>query len=286
MPISIDLGIVTLILSVLALVISLLGFLDNRSKTRILREQTEDNRNKTAIMQNQLKLLQEQSESKQDIRNATAILGEIQERIAKFNVGKYDWGDFGRLAPQKLLEALHDSGKQSIVWDVRPYSIFGRAVGDNIMSEAKSFDAFRRLFETIAPVSKADLTIRFLSSPKIEINTDVEIQEVLVKDYVTDIYSLLVMYEKLKSVETVVDMYDHSLISDIQKVYFRITGALYERMNKSYELEISSKIKAKELPSHLLRFVSLDVWNGCVNELRDAIIPRISEATRRLRESV
>jgi len=285
MPISVDLGIVTLILSVLALVVSLLGFLDNRSKTRILREQTEDNRNKTVIMQDQLKLLQEQSESKQDIRNAIAILGEVQERIAKFNVDKYDWGDFGRVAPQKLLEALHDSGKQSIVWDVRPYSIFGKSVGGTLFNEAKSVDAFRRLFETIVPDSKADLTIRFMSSPKIEVNTDVEIQQVLVKDYVTDIYSLVVMCERLKSVEKVVDLYDHSVISDIQKVYFRITGALYERMAKSYELEISSKIKTKELPSHLLRFVSLDIWNGCVNELRD-IIPRISEATRRLRESV
>jgi hypothetical protein len=100
--IAIDLGTVTLILSVLALVVSLLGFLDNRSKTRILREQTEDNRNKTAIMQDQLKLLQEQSESKQDIRNAIAILGEVQERIAKFNVGKYDWGDFERVAKSSL----------------------------------------------------------------------------------------------------------------------------------------------------------------------------------------
>lgn len=281
-----DLGIVTLILSVLALVISLLGFLDNRSKTRILKEQTEDNRNKTAIMQDQLKLLQEQSESKQDIRNAIAILGEVQERIAKFNVGKYDWGDFGRVVPQKLLEALHDSGKQSIVWKVNPYSILGKALGDNLMSEAKNVDAFRRLFERIVPNSKTDLTIRFLSSPKIEVNTDTEIEQVLVKDYVADIYSLVVMYERLKSIEKVVDMYDHSLISDIQKVYFRISGALYEAMTGSYELEISSKIKAKELPSHLLRFVSLDIWNGCVNELKDVIIPRIFETTRHLRESI
>lgn len=286
MSIAIDLGTVTLILSVLALVVSLLGFLDNRSKTRILKEQTEDNRNKTAIMQDQLKLLQEQSESKQDIRNAIAILSEVQERITKFNIGKYDWGDFGRVAPQKLLEALHDSGEQSIVWKVNPYSIFGKGVGDSIVSEAKSVDAFRRLFERIVLDSKTDLTIRFLSSPKIEVNTDTEIGQVLVKDYVADIYSLVVMYERLKSVEKVVDMYDNSLISDIQKVYFRISGALYERMASSYKLEISSKIKTKELPNHIFKFVSLDIWNGCVNELKDVIIPRIFETTRRLRESV
>lgn len=237
-------------------------------------------------MQDQLKLLQEQFDSKQDIRNAIAVLSEVQEKITKFNVGNYDWGDFARVVPQKLLEVLHDSGRQSIVWKVNPYLIFGKGVGDSILSQVKSLDAFRRLFETIVPNPKADLTIHFLSSPKIKTNNDTEIEQVLVKDYVTDIYSLVVMCEQLKSVEKVVDLYDPSLISDIQKVYFSITEALYERMTGTYELEISSKIKTKELPSRLLAFVSLDIWNRCVNELRDVIIPRISEATRRLRESV
>jgi hypothetical protein len=280
--------IVTLAISILALAVSVLVFIDSRNKTKILKEQNEDNRKKTEIMENQLKLLQAQSESKQDIREAVKILEDIQERITKLNTIKYDWGDFGSIAPQRFLEMLHDSGTQSITWDVRPYAIFGKTVGDKgvLPSDAKTFDTFKVLFETLVPKSDTDFVISFISEPGIDLDEEHEIDEILVKDYVKDIYSLKSILDELKKVEKVVNMYNCTLLSDIQEVYHRILRCLFGIMGKSYKLEINPKTKARELPNHLLSFTCLGTWQDCVKDLKEKHNLRLFEITRRMRESM
>ena len=281
------LEIVTLAISVLALVLSILVFIDSRNKTKILKEQNEDNRKKTEIMESQLKLLQAQSESKQDIRNARKIIEGIQEGITKFDPSKYNWGDFGKIASKNLLEMLHDSGNPTLTWEGKPYAIFGKSVGygEIITAEVKTFDTFKVLFETMVPKSDAEFLIRFISTPKIWLDSEHELDRILIKDYVKDIYSLKLMQEELNKVEKVVSMYDCALISDIQSVYYRILTRLFDAMRNKYTLEISSKIKAKELPNYLTRFISTDVWQDCVNELKETFEPRLFKITRQLRES-
>ena len=277
--------IVTLTISILALAVSILVFIDSRNKTKILKDQNEDNRKKTEIMESQLKLLQTQSESKQDIRNTIKIIEGIQEGITKFDPSQYNWGNFG-IASQRLLEILHDSGGQNLTWEGNPYSIFGVVAGrDEIgLSTLKTFNAFKTFLETKIPKTDTDFTIRFISSPKIELDSEHEVRDILVEDYLKDIYSLKLMIEELKKVEKVVNMYDSSLVSDMQNVYHKILNSLFDAMSRQYTLEISSKIKAKELPNQLIKFISLDVWQDCVNELKE-IKPRLFEIIRQLRES-
>lgn len=284
---TIILGIITLILSALALVTSILVFLDNKNKTKILKDQNEDNRKKTGIMEKQLKLLQEQSESQQDVRNALKIVGEIQERIPKLGKEKYDWGDFGRIAPQRFLEMLHDSGEPSILWQVAPLFLFGHSIGSGkIKGDVNNFEAFEKLFTEIAPKPGTEFAIGFISIPKIMLNSDVEISKIQVKDYLLEIYTLAVLYEKLNSVEKIVNMYDSSVLPDIQKLYTKALRALFEIFGFSKDIEINSKIKTKEMPSYLLGFISLDVWQECIKELKENIRPRLIEITRHLRESM
>lgn len=287
--------ILTLILSILALLISVLGFLDNRKKTKILKEQNEDNRKKTEIMEKQLNLVQEQtqilqrqSESRQDIQKTLKIVNEIQEGIPKLGVEKYDWGDFGKFAPIRFLEMLHDSGETSISWEVYLGALFGKTVGkgtEMLRLDVNNFEAFERLFSDMVPKPETEFVIGYISTPKIMLNTDVEIDTIQVRDYVTEIYSLAIVYEKLKSVEKIVNMYDSSILLDIQKLYTRILNSLYENFAQDQEIKIESKIKTKDMKNHLLKFVSLDIWQECIKELKQNVSPRLIEITRHLRES-
>jgi hypothetical protein len=283
-----DLGIITLILSIIALLISILGFLDNRKKTKILEDQNEDNRKKTEIMEKQLNLLQEQSESGQDMRNAVKVVSEIQEEISDLGTEKYDWGDFGRVAPQRFLEKLHDSGEPNIFWTITPLSLFGKSIGKGETTFTKNvnnFEAFKRLFAEMVPKPQTDFTILFLSNPKIMLNPNVEIDKIQVKDYVTEIYSLTVMYDNLKRVEESVNMFDSSILPDIQRIYNKALASLYGIFEGDQEIEISSKIKTKDMQSYLLRFVPLDSWENCIKELKENTRPKMLETMRHLRES-
>ena len=281
-----EIEIVALVISGSALAVSILVFIDSRNKTKILKEQNEDNRKKTEIMESQLKLLQAQSESKQDIRNAIMITEGVAEGIKKFDPSKYNWGDF-RVVPQKLLELLHDSGNPTLTWTGEPFMLFGTAAGSEEfgMSKLKTFDAFKVFFEIMLPRTGVDLTIRFLSTPKISLDANNELKDILVEDYVKDIYSLKLMIDELKKVEKVMNMYDCDIISDMQNIYYKILNSLFSAMNRKYQLEISSKIKAKELPNHLTKVISLDVWQDCIDELKKDFEPRLFEITRKLRES-
>jgi len=276
--------IVTLAISILALSVSILVFIDSRNKTKILKDQSEDNRKKTEIMESQLKLLQKQSESKQDIRNTIKIIEGIQEGITKFDPSQYNWGNFGKIASQRLLEVLHDSGGQTLTWEGMPYAIFGVAAGKSLTSQMKTFNAFKAFLERKIPKKDTDFTIRFLSDPKIELDSEHELNYILVEDYLKDIYSLELMIEELKKVEKVVNMYDPSIVEDMQDVHYKILNSLFKAMGVKYKLEISSKIKVKELPNQILKSISLDVWQDCVNELKE-MKPRLFEIIRHLRES-
>jgi hypothetical protein len=90
------------------------------------------------------------------------------------------------------------------------------------------------------------------------LDSDHELDYVLVEDYGKDIYSLKLMLEELKKVEKVVNMYDSSLVSDMQNVYYKVLNSLFDAMQRHYTLEICSKIKAKELPNQLLKLISSD----------------------------
>ena len=283
-----EIEIVTLALSILALVVSVLVFLDSRNKTKILREQNEDNRKKTEIMESQLKLLQEQTESKQDTRKALNIVSEMQERIRNLGVEKYDWGDFG-MVPRKILEMLHDSGQSSIIWEVHPFTLFGIGIGRAeapISFDVHSFEAFEKLFGEMVPKPETNFTIKYFSTPKIWVDTDNEIDAIQVKDYLMEVYSLGTMCEDLKSIEKVVSMCDASILSDLQKLYSKALRALYEAFLKYPKIEISSKIKTKDLQNHLLRFIAFDMWQESIKELKKDIRPRLIKVMKDLQESM
>lgn len=279
--------VLSVVLSALALAVSVLVFLDSRNKTKILREQNEDNRKKTEIMENQLKLLQEQSESKQDTRKALEIVSEIEERIHKLGVRKYNWGDFG-IAPQRFLEMLHDSGQSSIIWEVNSYSLFGKGIGtadDLLPHYVHSFEGFKKLLREMIPKPETKFTIAYISTPKIWLDPDNEIDKIQVKDYLMEVYSLGTMCKDLKSVEKVVSMYDASILSDLQELYSKALRALYKVFLKEHKIEIDSKIKTKDMQSHLLRFITFDKWKESIKELKKNIRPRLIKAMRDLQES-
>jgi hypothetical protein len=269
--------ILTSILSILALLISILGFLDNRKKTKILEKQ--------------LSLLQQQSESRQDTRNALKIVTEIQGEIARLGVEKYDWGDFGRTAPLRFLEMLHDSGEQSIVWKVHLITLFGKTIGKGtgtvrMLEDIRNFEAFETLFAEMVPEPETTFIASYISTPQIMLNPDIEIDSLQVKDFVTEIYSLAIMYQKLNSAEKIVNMYDSSILLDIKKLYTKVLRSLYEkRFGEIQEIEINSKIKTKDMKNYLLRFVSLDTWQECIKELKENIKPRLIDVMRHLQES-
>jgi hypothetical protein len=269
---EIDLGYVTLGLSLLALVIAILGFFDSRNKTK--------------IMKSQLKLLQEQADSKQDVRKAIEVADGIIAKIGSFDVGKYNWGDFGSFASSYLLEVLHDSGEPSVLWRVSALDIFGvTTLQDSAACGVRTFDVFRRLFEEMVPKADTDFNILFSSSPKIMQTPNKELMTIFVKDYVTDIYSLGIMVVQLKSVEDTLSLYDPSLFANVEEIYLRILDALYHKLTDKhrYELVISSKIKVKELPYQLLKFIAFDVWNECIDELRTKTRTRLYEVIRNMR---
>jgi hypothetical protein len=65
-------------LSILALISSIVVLFDNRRKTKIMNQQ--------------LGILQEQAESKKEIRNAIKTVTKVQEIISKISLRTYDWG--------------------------------------------------------------------------------------------------------------------------------------------------------------------------------------------------
>lgn len=76
--IQVDLQIVSMGLSILALISSIVVLFDNRRKTKIMNQQ--------------LGILQEQAESKKEIRNAIKTVTKVQEIISKISLRTYDWG--------------------------------------------------------------------------------------------------------------------------------------------------------------------------------------------------
>ncbi len=296
--VAVDLGIITLLLSITAIAISILVFIDNRNKTKImnkqlhlLEEESKDNINKTKIMNEQLLLLKEQSEGKQDLRNAAKIVTNVREKIAALDRIRYDWGAFGKFASQSLLEQLHDSGSQKITWTVYPNMMFGQ-----FTMLLDSFNKFVKFFEEKIPAMNKnpqpalfpilEPIVNFSATPKIEENPNVTVEKILVKDYAGAIYSVKIMHDELESIAKTINLYDNSLIEEIQKIYLKMLKAFYERTQKTSELEISTQIKAKELPEYILRIVAFDVWKQCVNELREKITPRLCEVEKRIMASI
>ena len=295
---SVDLGIITLLLSISAIAISILVFIDNRNKTKImnkqlhlLEEQSNDNLNKTKIMNEQLLLLKEQSEGKQDLRNAAKKITNIRDKIAALDRIKYDWGVFGKLASQSLLEQLHDSGSQKITWKVYPNMLFGQ-----FTMLLDSFDKFLKFFEEKIPALKKNSepifpnslepVVNFSSTPKIEETPNVPVEKIVVKDYFEAIYSLKIIHDELESIAKTVNLYDSSLIEETQKIYLKILKAFYKRTQATTELEISTQIKAKELPEYVLKILAFDIWKQCVNELQETVTPRLCEVEKRIMASV
>jgi len=262
-----DLTTVSLLFSILAFLVSILVFWDNRNKTK--------------IMKNQLGLMQEQTEGKQDIRDAIKTTGEVLKTIETINIRRYDWGDFGGVSYLRLLEKLHDSGESSIKWNV----FFLQFLGDSLLKKF-SFEQFRRLFEDKVSEAGRELTAMFSSEPKIEASPDVEVKVIPLKDYFSDLYSVRLIEERLKSAEKIVNLYDRSLIADIDELYLKVLKSISERIQNGTELVITRKTKTSSLPDLLLTIVAFDVWIQCVDELRGNIKQRLYDIRKQMLESI
>lgn len=261
-----DLTAISLLFSILAFLVSILVFWDNR--------------NKTEIMKNQLGLLQEQMESKKDVRDAIRAIGEVQKAIEAIDTDRYDWGDFGGTSYISILENLHDSGESAIKWKV-----FFVNVLEMFLLQKVSFEQFRRLFEDEVSKANKRLIVTFDSEPKIEASPEVEVNTIDLTGYFKDIYSVRMMQERLKGVEKVVNLYDSTLITGIGELYLKALKAFYVRMENGAELTISRKMKTAEIGDLLLTFVALDNWKLCVDELRGSVTQRLYDIERHLIES-
>lgn len=195
-------------------------------------------------------------------------------------------GGFGGVEYVRLLEFLHDSGKKKVKWSTWTFSVFGDIGFAASLSEWKDFDSFLGIFEKAVTDSTSRLRIGFMSKPNLWATEGHDTGEVNVEDYVKEIYSLRIACNKLKSIETVISIYDNSLPADIQGIYFTILKALHERLLSGYELEISTDLKTKDLPEYLLRFIAYDVWKECIRDLKENIIPRLNELQRHMLEVI
>src|SRR5450759_2655887 len=140
-----DLQTVSIILSVIAVIVSVAGVIDSRRQTSIMREEAE---------------------SKKGIRGALKFVSKVQEQLSIIDTSMYDWGEFGKDAYLKMLEYLHDSGKTEITWKTHTSEVFGKMFAASL-EECATFEIFLNYFEQAAKGSKKRLTIEFLSTPRI-----------------------------------------------------------------------------------------------------------------------
>lgn len=231
-------------------------------------------------MNSQLKLLQEETESKREIREAIRVIDLLTEGIAKIDTSKYDWGDFGGISYLRLLEILHDSGRNSITWNVKIKSVF-----DCKLDAFPNFDSFRKVFEKTMH-NNWDARIVFSSSPKIEASPNVEVDDIDIKDYSTDIYNILMVHENLKRIERIVNLFDRYLTSEVLDIYIKMLKTFYVAITDEIKLTISSEIKTEKLPYYLLNIIAFDIWQECVSNLKGNIIPRLYEVKRHMLESL
>jgi hypothetical protein len=100
-----------------------------------------------------------------------------------------------------------------------------------------------------------------------------------------EIHTLGQLCKNLKGVERVVNMYDASIMADLQRIYSKALRALYKVFSREQIMEINSKIKTKEMQSYLLSFITFDKWQESLKELKKNIRPRLIEVMRHLQES-
>jgi hypothetical protein len=259
-----DLQEVSIALSILAVIVSIAGFIDSRRRTSIIREQAE---------------------SKKEIRNAMKTISKVQGQLLKISSINYDWGNFGGTAYLRILESLHDSGKNEITWKTHTGPVFGKMFAASL-DKCSNFESFSSFFEQSAKGSKKSLTIEFLSNPKIGDNKGSNYDIIEVGDYVINIYSLKTAYEELNAVGKVIKMYDPSLPDDIKEIYLKILKAFHERLLSGYSLVIRTDVKTKDLPNYLLGFIAFDMWLECMADLNRRIVPRLYEVKKRMLEVV
>lgn len=266
-----ELQAISIALSILAILISIFVFADNRKKTRIMTEQ--------------LKITQEQVESKKEIRNFMKTISDVQEKITKITSMSYDWGDFGFIAYLRLLETLHDSGKTIITWKVKTLWFLGEVVLES-SSEWTSFDSFLKRFEKLVSDPKTKMVIQFWSNPKLGASEGVEQKEIDVRDYFRDILLLQRISDELRSNKKIIGLYDISIPDDIQEIYLKIMRIIHQRILSGYELIIKPEMKTKDISNYLLTLIGFDVWTECIQDINGQIIPRLFDMQRRMLEVI
>jgi tetratricopeptide (TPR) repeat protein len=260
-----DLQTVSILLSILAVIVSIAGFIDSRRRTSIIREQAE---------------------SKKELRKAMKTLSKVQELFAKINPSGYNWGNFGG-AYLKILETLHNSGKTEITWSTSIADVFAKMFSASF-EKCTNFELFLASFEQAVKGPKKNLNIEFLSNPRIHTNPnkETEFDYIEIGDYVSDIYSLRIAYEELNNAKKVINMYDPALPDDIKNIYLDFLKVFQERLLSRFTLQVKNDIKTKDLSNDMLGFVGFDKWLESIKELNERIVPRLYEVQKRMLEVV
>lgn len=258
-----DLQTVSIVLSIIAVIVSLAGFIDSRRRTSIISEQAE---------------------SKKELRKAMKTLSKVQELFAKINPSDYNWGNFGG-AYLKILETLHNSGKTEIMWSASIPDVFGKMFSATF-ERCTNFELFLASFEKAANGPKKELNAEFLSNPRMHTNPnkDTEFDYIEIGDYVSDIYSLHIAYEELNKAKKVINMYDPSLPDDIKNIYLDFLKVFQERLLTRFTLQVKNDITTKNLSNYMLGFVGFDKWLESVKELNERIVPRLYAVQKKMLE--
>lgn len=281
-----DLSLISLVLSVLALIIALLVLREHRKKTR--------------IMNDQLRLQQEEDEIKREIRDAMRLLDGMLGRIAKLKT-MYDFGEFGSIVPLRLIEKLRDCGEDILPLRINVYEVDGcptssfssfESFQDFFENKAEKFrkymrhNAFMRaLLNVIGKISTRfkpcdQISARIRTMPEIEMN-DIEIGK-----YMHEIYFIRWMHKELRRIEKSVNMFDRSVIPDILGIYHRMLRSIFDSVKNEHTLNISPNMESKQMLEELLKVVGLNSWRQCVSNMQNIIVPRLYDLKKQMLQSL
>lgn len=266
------LDLLSLVLAVFALLVSLLVFWDNRKKTQIMKAQ--------------LKLLQEETEGKREIRNAIKIIDSIHDKIRGFQTA-FDLGDYAWVYI-RLMERLHDSGR-----NILPLRIKVMAINEYKPQSFGSFDVFRKKFEKMAQMVDKGIPINskgvFIEIGDVEIDFEstptLEVDRIHIGEYVSQIYSLFLMSNELQKIEKLVNLYDNLIIRDICDTYSDMLNSFFNAIRTEHRFKINLKMKSRQILEEPLKMIALDSWKRVVSKMQENILPRLHEIKRQLLES-
>ena len=253
---------ISIVFSLIALILSVFTFLDNRKKTRIMTEREEERRD----IQTTTEILREASKHFKNLSNllwdpllcqaVDDINREISEKDQVKLKSEYKWVrlDVDKKYPIDMIEN-------------------SRWLRDKIESPLLA------LFKGESNLHPNPV-LEFNVDPNIILNPFFELG-----DYFEDIVKIKYFCMRLQNYAEIIDSLDNEILSEIEQIYQEIFNAFYDGIKKkTYEFEFNRKMKASEIETELYKLVNFDIMKNRTEYLAKNITPRLENLISRLFE--